>query len=137
MKRLRPMNSRDNWNMCVRIRRSLLILIFPGLYNCRILSIIPIIFHLTWSISVSQLNSNVNINGDISISPKWKLGGGFYFDFKTQQIQATSIYLTRDMHCWQMVIDVNIGQYKSFTITLNPKSGILRDLRINKHFLQQ
>lgn len=85
----------------------------------------------------SQLNSNVNINGDLSISPKWKLGGGFFFDFRTQRVQATSIYLTRDMHCWQMVIDVNIGQFKSFTITLNPKSGILRDLRINKHFLQQ
>ena len=86
---------------------------------------------------ISQLNSNVNINGDLSISPKWKLGGGFYFDFRTHRIQATSIYLTRDMHCWQMVIDVNVGQFKSFTITLNPKSGILRDLRINKHFLQQ
>ncbi len=86
---------------------------------------------------ISQLNSNVNINGDLSISPKWKLGGGFYFDFRTQRIQATSIYLTRDMHCWQMVIDVNVGQFKSFSITLNPKSGILRDLHINKHFLQQ
>jgi len=86
---------------------------------------------------VSQLNSNININGDLSISPKWKIGGGLYFDFRTRQIQATSIYLTRDMHCWQMVIDVNVGQFKSFTITLNPKSGILRDLHINKHFLQQ
>jgi hypothetical protein len=86
---------------------------------------------------ISQVNSNVNINGDLSLSPKWKIGGGFFFDFRTQRIQATSIYLTRDMHCWQMVIDVNIGQFKSFTITLNPKSGILRDLRINKHFLQQ
>ncbi len=86
---------------------------------------------------ISQLNSNINVNGDLSISPKWKLGGGFFFDLKTQRIAATSIYLTRDMHCWQMVIDVNVGKYKSFTITLNPKSGILRDLHINKHFLQQ
>jgi len=85
---------------------------------------------------VSELNSNINLNGDISISPKWKLGGGFYYDLRTQKIQATSIYLTRDMHCWQMVIDVNVGQYKSFTITLNPKSGILRDLRVNKRFVE-
>ena len=86
---------------------------------------------------ISQLNSNVNVNGDLSISPKWKLGGGIFYDFRTEKIAATSIYLTRDMHCWQMVIDVNVGRYKSFTITLNPKSGILRDLHINKHFLQQ
>lgn len=86
---------------------------------------------------VSSLSSNINVNGTVSLSPKWQLGGGFYFDIITQKIQATSIFLTRDMHCWQMTIDVNVGQYKSFTITLNPKSGILRDLRVNKHFMQQ
>jgi len=86
---------------------------------------------------VSTLSSNINVNGTVSLSPKWQLGGGFYFDIITQKIQATSIFLTRDMHCWQMTIDVNVGQYKSFTITLNPKSGILRDLRVNKHFMQQ
>ena len=85
----------------------------------------------------SQLSTNININGTVSLSPKWQLGGGFFFDFITQKLQATSIFLTRDMHCWQMVIDVQVGQYKSFTITLNPKAGILRDMHINKHFLQQ
>jgi len=63
--------------------------------------------------------------------------GGLNFDIITQKIQATSIFLTGVMHCWQMTIDVNEGQYKSFTITLNPKSGMLRDLRVNKHFMQQ
>ncbi len=86
---------------------------------------------------ISTLNSNINVNGTISLSPKWQLGGGFYFDLKTEKLQATSIFLTRDMHCWQMVIDVQVGQYKSFTITLNPKAGILRDLHINKHFMQE
>jgi len=86
---------------------------------------------------ISDLNTNINVNGTISLSPKWQLGGGFYFDFLTQKLQASSIFLTRDMHCWQMVIDVQVGQYKSFTITLNPKAGILRDLHINKHFMQQ
>ncbi|MEP6685070.1 MAG: putative LPS assembly protein LptD, partial [Parafilimonas sp.] len=85
----------------------------------------------------SKLSTNLNVNGTVSLSPKWQLGGGFYFDFISQKLQASNIFLTRDMHCWQMVIDVQVGQYKSFTITLNPKSGILRDLHINKHFLQQ
>jgi LptD protein len=92
----------------------------------------PDLIHFT-----SSLNSNINVNGTVSLSPKWQLGGGFYFDIITQKIQATSIFLTRDMHCWQMTIDVNVGQYKSFTITLNPKSGLLRDLRVNKHFMQE
>ncbi|MFT4153639.1 putative LPS assembly protein LptD [Parafilimonas sp.] len=84
-----------------------------------------------------NLATNVNVNGTISLTPKWQLGGGFYFDIITQKLQASSIFLTRDMHCWQMTMNINVGTYKSFSITLNPKSGILRDLRINKRFLQQ
>lgn len=85
----------------------------------------------------NNLSTNVNVNGTISLSPKWQLGGGFYFDIITRKLQASNFFLTRDMHCWQMTIDINVGLYKSFTITLNPKSGILRDLRINKRFMQQ
>jgi len=37
------------------------------------------------------------------------------------------------MHCWQLSINVTpIGMYRSFSITVNPKSGILRDLKINR-----
>jgi hypothetical protein len=86
---------------------------------------------------ISDFNTNLNVNGTISLSPKWQLGGGFYFDFLTGKLQASNLFLTRDMHCWQMVIDVQVGTYKSFTITLNPKAGILRDLHINKHFMQE
>ncbi|MBS1729893.1 MAG: LPS-assembly protein LptD [Bacteroidetes bacterium] len=80
----------------------------------------------------TQINSTIRIDGDISLAPKWKLGGGTYFDFKSGTIQAVSLYLTRDMHCWQMAINVQVGQFKSFSITLNPKSGVLRDLKINR-----
>ncbi len=85
---------------------------------------------------ISNFNTNLNVNGTYSLSPKWQLGGGFYFDFLTGKLQASNLFLTRDMHCWQMVIDVQVGKYKSFTITLNPKAGILRDLHVNKHFMQ-
>lgn len=85
----------------------------------------------------NDLSTNIRVNGTISLSPKWQLGGGFYFDILTQKLQASNLFLTRDMHCWQMTIDINVGIYKSFTITLNPKSGILRDLRVNKRFMQQ
>ena len=81
---------------------------------------------------ITQVNSTLRIDGDISLAPKWKLGGGTYFDFKSGTIQAVSLYLTRDMHCWQMAINVQVGQFKSFSITLNPKSGVLRDLKINR-----
>lgn len=85
----------------------------------------------------TQINSSINIIGDFSLTPKWKIGGGTYFDFRTGKIQTVTMFLTREMHCWQMAMNIQVGQFKSFSVTLNPKSGILRDLRINKRFLQQ
>ena len=82
-----------------------------------------------------QINtySSLNFNGDFSITPKWKLGGTGYIDVATRSIQQLSMFITREMHCWQLAINVTpIGLYKSFSITVNPKSGILRDLKINR-----
>jgi hypothetical protein len=82
-----------------------------------------------------QINtySSLNFNGDFSITPKWKLGGTGYIDVAKKSIQQLSMFITREMHCWQLAINVTpIGLYKSFSISVNPKSGILRDLKINR-----
>ena len=82
---------------------------------------------------LTQINSNLSVNGDFSLTPKWKIGGSTYFDFKTAKIQTLTMFITREMHCWQLAINVTpVGLYRSFNITLNPKSGILRDLKINR-----
>jgi len=81
----------------------------------------------------TQTNSNLNFNGDFSLTDKWKLGGTGYYDVTTGTINQLSMFITREMHCWQMAINVTpIGLYRSFNITINPKSGILRDLKINR-----
>lgn len=81
----------------------------------------------------STVNSNLNVNGDFSLTPKWKIGGSTYFDFSTAKIQTLTMFVTREMHCWQLAINITpVGLYRSFSITLNPKSGILRDLKINR-----
>jgi hypothetical protein len=81
----------------------------------------------------SQIFSSMNFNGDFTLTPKWKMGGTGYFDFNVMQLQQLSMFITREMHCWQLSINVTpIGLYRSFNITINPKSGILRDLRINR-----
>ncbi len=81
----------------------------------------------------SNIYSSVNFNGDFTLTPKWKMGGTGYYDFNTGKIQQISMFITREMHCWQLAINVTpVGLYRSFNITLNPKSGILRDLRINR-----
>jgi hypothetical protein len=81
----------------------------------------------------TQTFSTLNFNGDFSLSPKWKIGGTGYIDVARANIQQLSMFITREMHCWQLAINVTpVGIYKSFSISVNPKSGILRDLRINR-----
>lgn len=82
---------------------------------------------------ITQINSNLSVNGDFSLTPKWKIGGSGYYDFRTSKIQSLTMFITREMHCWQLAINVTpVGLFRSFSITLNPKSGILRDLKINR-----
>jgi len=79
------------------------------------------------------INSNISVNGDFSLTPKWKIGGTAYYDFNTLKIQSLTMFITREMHCWQLAINITpVGLYRSFSITLNPKSGILRDLKVNR-----
>ncbi|GAC1442512.1 MAG: putative LPS assembly protein LptD [Sediminibacterium sp.] len=78
-------------------------------------------------------NSSLNFNGDFSLTEKWKLGGTGYYDVSSGGLKQLNMFISREMHCWQLSINVTpIGLYRSFNITLNPKSGILRDLRINR-----
>lgn len=80
-----------------------------------------------------QTYSTLNLTGDFSVSPKWKVGGSSYVDLSQFSVQQLSMFITREMHCWQLAINVMpIGIYRSFSITVNPKSGILRDLKINR-----
>ncbi|MFL9483252.1 putative LPS assembly protein LptD [Chitinophagaceae bacterium LWZ2-11] len=81
----------------------------------------------------TQITSSINFNGDFSLTPKWKVGGTGYINVNAGGLQQLSMFITRDLHCWQLAINVTpMGLFRSFSITINPKSGILRDLRINR-----
>ena len=108
-------------------------------------------FDVPWSVNISYslsfsrrfkadysgfetlVNSNTSISGDFNLTPRWKTGVNTYYDFKTSKIQTLTMFVSREMHCWQLSINVTpVGLYRSFNITINPKSGILRDLKINR-----
>ncbi|WP_205510957.1 putative LPS assembly protein LptD [Longitalea arenae] len=108
-------------------------------------------FNVPWSLSLSysmtftrQLRpdytgwetntyANLSWNGDFNLTPKWKFGMNGYYDIKTSAIQTFTMYISREMHCWQLSINVTpVGLYRTFNFTISPKSGILRDLRLNR-----
>ena len=77
--------------------------------------------------------SSVNWNGDFNLTQKWKMGLNGSYDITTSSIQYVTMYLSREMHCWQMSINVTpVGLNRSFNITINPRSSLLRDLRVNR-----
>jgi LPS-assembly protein len=80
-----------------------------------------------------QTFQSINVRGDFNFSPKWKMGGNIFYDLTTNKLANVNMFLTRDMHCWQMSINITpVGLYPSFNISLFPKSGILRDLKVNR-----
>jgi hypothetical protein len=108
-------------------------------------------FNIAWSINLSfslsfskvikpdysgystLINSGLNWNGDFNLSPKWKVGLNSFYDVKNEKTQSLTMFLSRDLHCWQMSINVTpVGLYRSFSVTISPKSGILQDLKINR-----
>jgi lipopolysaccharide assembly outer membrane protein LptD (OstA) len=108
-------------------------------------------FNIPWSISLGlsvffserlkqdysgfekEFSSNLNFNGSFSLTPKWNFSVNGYYDFDTRNLQTFTMSIAREMHCWQMSINVTpVGPYRFFNISINPKSGILQDLRINR-----
>ena len=115
-------------------------------------------FNIPWSLNLSfalnfvnaekpdysgfatTITSSINWSGDFNLTEKWKIGLNGYYDVKYQQLQTLTMSISRDLHCWQMSINVTpVGINHYFNITISPKSGILQDLRINrtKYFYDQ
>ncbi len=108
-------------------------------------------FNIPWQVSISYslyfvqqikpdysgfekiFSSSANFNGSFNLSPKWQFSLNGYVDVKTRKLETLTMAISRDMHCWQMSINVTpISPYRYFNFTISPKSGILQDLKINR-----
>jgi hypothetical protein len=75
----------------------------------------------------------MSFSGDVSLTPKWKVGFTSGYDFKNKKLTTTSLNFFRDLHCWEMRFTViPIGFMRSFSFNINVKSGTLRDLKYTK-----
>lgn len=81
----------------------------------------------------STITQNVNFGGTLNLTPKWQLGVQSSYNFNLGQLNPFVLNVSRDLHCWQMSFTiVPTGRNRYFSINISPKSGILRDLRVNK-----
>jgi hypothetical protein len=77
------------------------------------------------------LFQDLNFSGDINLTSKWKVGLRSGYDFNTKQISFTSFDIYRDLHCWEMRMNlIPFGQRRSYNFSLNVKSAVLQDLKL-------
>ncbi len=103
-------------------------------------------FDIPWSInfrhsySISKtgkgepnISNTLNISGDISLTPKWKIGGQMNYDLELKKISYTTLSIYRDLHCWEMRFSViPFGPRTSYSFTIQAKGSLLRDLKYEK-----
>ena len=90
-------------------------------------------FSYTKPKEVSSIIQTIRLSGDLSLTPKWKIGFNTGYDIFNKKFSTTNLSLYRDLHCWEMRISVvPFGQWKSYNFQINAKSSILSDLKYNK-----
>ncbi len=74
-----------------------------------------------------------DFNGDINLTPKWKVAFNSGYDFISKQISYTSFNIHRDLHCWEMRFNwIPTGGMKSWNFQINAKSSVLQDLKLTR-----
>jgi hypothetical protein len=81
----------------------------------------------------TNIYQDMNWNSTLSLTPKWQLGINGFYNISQKELGTLSVSIAREMHCWQMAVNVSpVGRYRFFNITISPKSSLLRDIKVNR-----
>jgi lipopolysaccharide assembly outer membrane protein LptD (OstA) len=82
---------------------------------------------------VGTITQTLGFNGQLNLTPKWKVTVNTGWDFTNGQLSFTSIDLYRDLHCWEMRFGwIPKGPQQSWNFSINVKASILQDLKLTK-----
>lgn len=80
-----------------------------------------------------QTTQTLSFNGDIQLTPSWKVSYNSGYDFTQKDLSYTSLGIHRDLHCWEMSVNwVPFGFQQNFFFQLNVKSSLLQDLKLTR-----
>ncbi len=81
----------------------------------------------------ATITQAVQFSGSVTFTEKWNMSFSSGFDLQNQEFTQTNFNITRDLHCWQMNFSwTPFGRYESYFLTINAKSALLQDLKVNK-----
>ena len=108
-------------------------------------------FELPWNVSLSytanlsrrfvvaqrrmeeEIVHSLNAAFNLDLTRLWKMRASTNYDFQTGKLGASSVGVSRDLHCWVMAFDaVPFGRFRRYMLTVNVKAQTLQDLRIQK-----
>jgi lipopolysaccharide assembly outer membrane protein LptD (OstA) len=103
------------------------------------------VFNMPWSLRASYsynygkpglkktTSSSFNFSGSVKFTPKMALTYSSGYDFTGKRMSNTNMGITRDLHCWQMTVSwIPVGSFKSWSFTIQPKAGVLQDLKYER-----
>jgi hypothetical protein len=80
-----------------------------------------------------QITQTLNFNGDLQLTPAWKVNYNSGYDFEQKDFSYTSLGIVRNLHCWEMSLNwVPFGFQQNYFFQINVKSSVLQDLKLTK-----
>jgi len=80
-----------------------------------------------------RITQTLGFRGNLNLTDKWRISMNTNFDIMEQEFSFTTFNVNRDLHCWSMAFNfVPFGYMKSYSFTINAKSSMLRDLKLQK-----
>lgn len=103
-------------------------------------------FEIPWSLNISynlsyshpaninpQVTQTLQFSGELALSENWKMNFNSGFHFETAEFTQTTITMARDLHCWTLRFWwVPFGKFQSYNFTINVKSSLLQDLKLER-----
>lgn len=82
---------------------------------------------------MTNVTATLNVHGDFSLTPNWKVQFNSGYDFRQREVSLTRFSIYRDLHCWDMSFGwVPFGQFRSYNVTIRAKASLLQDLKLTK-----
>ncbi len=76
---------------------------------------------------------NLTLNFNISPTPLWNVSVRTGYDFNASKITSTTFNFYRDLHCWEMTLQVTpFGQMRSYLFQIKVKSTMFEALQIKR-----
>ena len=91
------------------------------------------VFYQNSVVTGDDVTQTISMNGDLQLTPSWKVNYNTGYDFRSGEISYTSLGIYRDLHCWEMSLNwVPFGFQQNFFFQINVKSSMLQDLKLTR-----